>query len=1252
MKSIALLRRLFVLVFLFTTPLFAKEFLKLEAIKAVGKSIDLKRYPNADDVILDEFTQVSYQPTGLSENWDDVAIKVLTERGKRNNSSISLSFDVAYGSARFVLVEVIKPDGRVQKVDIAKQSKVMVDPSQMGSNIYDPNSKVLVLSVPGLEVGDVLRYVSHRVTKTAVVPGTWSDYLVFEGRSPIKHMTYQVLAPERLPLKRIALKARVKDTVQFKKVSDVKGKKIVYTWVVSNVPRIFPEPNMPATYTVVQRLLISTIDDWEYLSKWYWNLSKPHLDATTPGMKAMAKKLVKGCKTQREKIEAIFSFVSQKIRYMGITTETEAPGYEPHDVKITFENRYGVCRDKAALLVAMLRMVDVEAFPVLIMAGPKKDEEVPQPYFNHAITAALGEDGKYILMDSTNENTKDIFPGYLQNMSYLVARAKGETLLTTAVISARKNLMKIKTKAVLDENGTWTAKSWLSFGGINDTIYRGYFSRLKPEELERFFLGHLKRSMPSVELKSIEITPKKMRDTSKPLEVRLVYSAPDMFVEGDKNRMLTLPRLGQGVGYVNFLIGQTGLAKRKYPLATSNTAGVEETLELTLPAQSGALKIPDYPAIHTAQLTWKNPLVRKGNKLFSTNTFLINTVEFSPKEYLVLKQQLKKIEYNQRKKLIFEKRATARPSDIEILEQNTTVHLADASHWDETQHLRFKVLTYNGKKAFSELKISYNPSWQNVRLLHATVTQPDGSVKKISKQEINIMDAPWVASAARYPSGKILVANIPGVKIGSVVDYVVVSTVTGKPFFSTIETFNSFNAIDALTYTLTAPEKLDLSIRDINISHLRTVSKSTATYIWQSKNQKPVKKEEMLPSWWAFNPATFISTGDWKTYATLVRARLKGATKAQAETKKLAKKICAGLKEEKQKVIALRNWVAKNIRSAGPGFSSLPLSAISPADQTLTDRYGNNTDRMVVLYTLLKAEGFDPHFVLSGRTSQISKEIAPLISTPMRSLFNHFLIRLNVNGKTVYLDASSQYAELGTSHYANCRALDLKSGKVGVIEVSPRKANRSHLTLEINIAKNGDVGITETSIKRGTAYERFYQQYAEMPPETRRRRYLEMVAAISQSAVPVSKLITDYSTYPGKLEFSVFVKNYAVEDGDYLYFSVPDILKGLLQYRSNKRENPLAWKEKINSTYEATILLPDGYKPVILPKNYTWQAPSNAGQITVQIKYLPRANAIRMIQMVDLQPALIPAKQYPSILKASRTLAHPDMRTILLKRTR
>ena len=303
----------------------------------------------------------------------------------------------------------------------------MVEPEQMSANIYNPNQKVLELSVPGLQIGDILRYAFTDITTKPLVPNSWSDYQVFESTMPICKATYEVNAPQSLPLQHSQIKDVIEGTLEADQRDE--GDRIIYTWSLKDIPQFFPEPSMPDAYTQTQRLLISTLASWEELSRWYWELCLPRMECTTPALEEKVKELTAG-KNRAEKINTLFQFVSQDIRYMGITTEEEAPGYEPHDVAITFENRYGVCRDKAALLAAMLRLADVDAFPVIIMAGPKKDEEVPQPFFNHAVVAALDENGEYILMDPTDENTKDIFPAYLQNMSYLVARPEGDTLRT------------------------------------------------------------------------------------------------------------------------------------------------------------------------------------------------------------------------------------------------------------------------------------------------------------------------------------------------------------------------------------------------------------------------------------------------------------------------------------------------------------------------------------------------------------------------------------------------------------------------------------------------------------------------------------------------------------------------------------------------------------------------------------------------------------------------------------------------------
>jgi hypothetical protein len=512
------------------------------------------------------------------------------------------------------------------------------------------------------------------------------------------------------------------------------------------------------------------------------------------------------------------------------------------------------------------------------------------------------------------------------------------------------------------------------------------------------------------------------------------------------------------------------------------------------------------------------------------------------------------------------------------------------------------------------------------------------------------MDASWVASAPRYPAEKLLVANLPGVEVGSVLEYEFVSTVDGKPFFSTMQSFNGFEPVDSKTVTLTAPESMELNIRNTGIDETRSASDGTLSYVWKAENQPAVEIEEALPAWYTFNPTVFISSSDWKTYSDSVLEALMAATADQTEAQALAAKLIEGKNDDAEKAVAIRNWVAENIRQAGPALTSLPLSALSSADVTLADRYGNNPDRMILIYTLLKAAGFTPEFVLSGGISLIPEEADPMLAVPSRQAFNAVLVKINIGKEAVYMNGSSQYAELGTTPYDRRAVLDLNSGSIQKIEVDSDKEDRSHIVYSMNISADGNASLNQSSTVQGTTYEGFHQNYAEITPENRRRHYLEIVSAVSQSAKADSELLTAYDSYPGKLEFSVNAERYAVQDGDYLYFTIPGGLGGLLKYRSNDRELPLAWGGYVDSISEYHITLPEGYEPLILPESFSWQAPNGAGMVEIAVQYEEKSHTLRIMQIADLHPAIIPAEKFPEIIAASKKLAHPDMRTILLKK--
>jgi transglutaminase-like putative cysteine protease len=1263
-----------------------------EQVTKSAAAVTSQAYPNADLVQVDDFTVCEYRADGTGTMWSDNYTKVLTEKGRREEQGLSYGFLLPYNKVTVSVVELIKADGAIVPVDVAQQSKVMIDRSQMSSNIYDPNSKILQVGVPGVEIGDVLHVVMQQQTMRRYMPDTWDDYQVFESTGCIKHGVYEVRAPKERPLVHTVLKDPVEGTVKYDKQE--KDGQTIHRWEVRDVPRYYAEPGMPPAYTVVQRLLVSTLPDWKAVSSWYWQLCKPHLEATSPEMEALVKKLTDVVTDRQKKIEAIFQWASQQVRYMGITTENESPGWEPHDVKMTFANLHGVCRDKAALLVAMLRIAGFEAYPVLIQAGPKKDGEVPNVQFNHAITAVRDGDGSYQLMDCTDESTKDLLPSYLCDCSYLVAQPAGETLQTSPIIPAQENMVLVETTGRIDAQGNLTAESEIKFNGINDNAYRGYFTRIKAEERRRYFEGVLKASIATATLTDFDLRPADMQDTSANLSVHLKFTAQDILIGHGDTVMMPVPHVGTKVGIVNFIIGQTGLQKRRFPLKTDYACGAREKLDLQIdPALGKFVCLPQCTPIEDPTISWKQslevaapggagvPPSKRGQDARDTvvsprgdaaiqgqSEFLIKVVELSPPQYLQLKESLKQIEYNERKMPVLARKtdADSPAADVDLLDYQIEYNLSDAHNWIERHHVTKKVLTYKGKKDNAELKIDYNPAWEEVNLLKATVTN-GGQVKEVSKQETNLMDAGWVASAPRYPAAKTLVASLPAVEVGSVIEYEFERLRRDRPFFAVTHVFRGFDPIDRETIKLTAPASLDLQVlKDDNgvavpddttagpvIAQTTQRQNGQATWQWQVSGQTPLKPEDSLPPMQSFNPVLRVTAGSWQMYAQQVLAALNEAAGGQTTAEQRAKEIVRQATSPDQKITAIRDFIVKNVRGAGPGLADLPLSAVTKADQTLADGYGNTTDRAVLLYVMLKAVGFSPEFVLVDYGSQV--EVLKRFETqyPTAHTFDSVLVRLHDGATDVYLNDTNQYAELGATPADGHLALALAEDKVETVSIPPRMKSLREYEYRITLTPEGNARIGVTRKNYGDWFAARHKMFDEMPPEERNRFYQEMVAELSQSAVADCNLTTDFNSYPGVESYGAQVQRYAVRDGDYLYFELPRSLSRLFGLRSDTHENPF-YQGGDQSLHITTVVeLPRGFSNVVLaPGQKEWRLPEGGGTAQVRVSKKDAQGdgptILTFTHELDLNPFILAAAGYGDLLEIEKQLSHADARTVLV----
>jgi transglutaminase-like putative cysteine protease len=1234
-------------------------------VMAAAAEITPAKYPDCDWAVIDQKSIRVYQADGTGECQDETFVKVLTEKGKRDNRTLTMSFMLPYTTVAVPKLEVIKPDGETVPVDVVANSKESIDDSQMAANIYDPNMRVMQVNIPSLDIGDMVHSVERQTIERPIIPGQFSEENVFEGPGFIWHITYEVYAPANRPLKRIALRDEVPGTVTASTQPETNNA-IVYRWEVNNVPRMFDEASMPPYEMVLQRLFVSTLPDWEAVSKWYWNLSQSHLEATTPEMKQTVKELTAGAKTDMDRIKALFYYVSNKIRYMGITPEKDRPGFEPHDVCITFDKKYGVCRDKAALLVSMLRLAGLNAYPVLVSVGTHKDAEVPDPDFNHAIVGVELEKGHIVLMDPTDENTRELLPAQDRNQSYLVCRPDGDTIRLSPIQPPEENLMTIKTTGVLDADGMIEGKSELSFQGINDDAYRNAFSHMKPDDERRFFEQRLQQAVPGLRLKSLKLVPADMSDVSTGLRAELEFSVGGMTANGGGESVVSVPWIGKRLGVVNFILDGTGLEKRKYPLETQVTCGVQEDISLKLAGGfAGAATLPSPSSVDDDCVSYQQHFATNEGSLECSRTLKLKTVEFSPAQYLTLKQTLKMLDNDGRKvpilalagKPVAHDGAMAANPPVPPVESNARIlesrkELKVTGPHTAVYRVKYskRILTYNGKIREAEVKIPYNPACEEARLIHAVVTSPTNERQEISKDEINVMDEGWNASAKRYTGGRILVASLPGVDIGSTIEVEFEVSYTNKPFLAGFESFQLPDDLEKKSFVLTVPadikvQRLLSGERGI-IQEQNKQDGNRQEFQWQSGPVAALPAEPNLPPEWVYSAGVGYFIGNVTNYLNELSDAMLERSHQSTRAAELARKLAAKAGSKLEAVKAIRDFVAQSIREAGPSFTDLPLSELSDADTTLADGYGHAADRAILLHAMLRAAGFQPEFVLVSDLPAIAGITNVAMTFPLPRYFQTPLVRITLDGERYYLNDTDQYAELGSTGSDGKLGIALSNQAWEIIHATKQCQDETRTTYSLLLDRSGRTRIGVSRLYYGGNYNERHRFFSELPPEERKRYFQETVSDVTQGARPVGDLTTTFDSYPGREQFSVMVDNYGVTAGKYLYFSLP-FTPSLIPAGADQRTLPLLISQGGRNIVRTEIELPSEFRRVVVaPRS---EDLTMAGGEKARITARKTSGGCVVTDEFETAPAIISPENYQAMRQVESTLSRKSSKVFLLE---
>lgn len=356
-----------------------------------GASIDPYK---GEAVILEQSdTSYRYNADGTGEEQDHVRMKVQNDAGARQFSVLSIGYAAATQAADFESVRVTHVDGTSTDTPIT-DAMDMPAPVTQQAPLYS-DLKVVQLPVRGLRVGDTLEYKVRIDRKNPETPSEFWDNFTFTKSAVVFSQTLTLDVP--------ADKYVQVWSPTVKPVIAVADGRRVYRWSGNQLKSTTVDNKKDADEKAADTkpsVEWTTFHSWQEVGDWYRGLAAPRA-APTDALRSQADEITRDAKTPEEQIQAIYSFVATRIRYVGI--DFGIGRFQPHAAAEVLANQYGDCKDKDTLLEALLRAKGFTTAPALIGVNIDMVSDVPSPaQFNHVITTATLPSGQ-IWMDATPE---------------------------------------------------------------------------------------------------------------------------------------------------------------------------------------------------------------------------------------------------------------------------------------------------------------------------------------------------------------------------------------------------------------------------------------------------------------------------------------------------------------------------------------------------------------------------------------------------------------------------------------------------------------------------------------------------------------------------------------------------------------------------------------------------------------------------------------------------------------------------------
>jgi transglutaminase-like putative cysteine protease len=566
-------------------------------------------YPDDDYIYLLDDGVIRFEPDGRGSRTYRQVVQILTQDGAEAWGEQSFSY--SSGSERLTVnwIRVVKPDGAVVSARPAHEQESLA-PVAFDAPVYS-DQKVRRVTLSGVAPGTLVDW-SYTVERIKpLVPGDYyTGWRVTTGRLTRRSRLIVDVPASVTP--RIH-----EENVRFqRRTAEAKGRR-VYTWATAEVQKIASEPFAASPNSLYVGIDVSAPITWPDVARWYSALSRERY-RLSPELETKLAELVRGARTMDDSLRAVHRWVAQDFRYVSLSLGIG--GYLPRLPAQVLETRYGDCKDKATLFIALTRRMGVPAYPVLLSSSGGADSTLPTvEQFDHMIAAVdrPGSAGR-LYLDLTSELTPyGELPPAEQGSFALVVHDDGrgeEVVLPEAPVTA--NRAEVRFVGDLNADGLFSGRyTETKLGSTQYRLRQVYARPFTQEELGRITQALADGLFPGAKGDSLRVFDG--RDlAATPRVAMIVRNAPAVSTSGGA-RILTLPSSLPNFASLGLAAQLEQRKPRRFPIDVAAVIGPLETvaeLRVTLP-EGWRAHLPPSVAEASAFGNYSAEYVQQGREL-------------------------------------------------------------------------------------------------------------------------------------------------------------------------------------------------------------------------------------------------------------------------------------------------------------------------------------------------------------------------------------------------------------------------------------------------------------------------------------------------------------------------------------------------------------------------------------------------------------------------------------------------------------